>query len=129
MAIPYGKRATVHVNLHRQAQGLPHFAVTIGGKVVAYARSGEVDLLDATPRIACGTYKRSRTAGAGGKPKRAVFAKVAGTLARPSSAPIGRTIHLHPDRGMQFTIGRNGPVWSGSSRVRFVGGVIGEVAR
>ena len=127
MSIPYGKRATVHVNLHRQAQGLPHFSITIAGKVVAYAQSGEVELLDASPRIACSTYQRSRTAGAGGKPKRAVFAKVSGILARPSDAPVRRTIHLHPDRGAHFTVGKHGPRWTGSARVRFIGGVIGEL--
>lgn len=141
--LPFGKRCTVHVNLHRQAQGLPHFAITVSGKVVGYARSGEVDLIDAVPKIACSTYERSRTAGAGGKPKRAVYAKVAGILARSLPAtPVRMTqggaqiayapfasIHLHPDRGMKFTRGRNGATWTGSRRVRFVGGVILEIAR
>ena len=127
--LPFGARCTVHVNLHRQAQGLPHFAITVSGKVVGYARSGEVDLIDAVPKIACSTYEKSRTAGAGGKPKRAVYAKVAGILAPASGVAGGASIHLHPDRGMTFTRGKDGATWTGSARVRFVGGVILEVAR
>jgi len=128
VSLPFGEQCSVHVNLHRQAQGLPHFAITVGGKVVGYARSGEIELEQAEPRIACGTYKRSRTAGAGGKPKRAVFARIVGILRPASSAPIRATVHLHPDRGAHFTVGKGGPRWNGSRRVRFVGGVVGVVA-
>jgi len=123
--LPYGTKCTVHVNLHRQKRGLPHFAVTVKGKVVAYAR--EVEVLDARPRVACSTFARMERDRKGGRIVRKVYAKVEGVLARVSGGAAGRAIHINPHRCREFTVGKGGPVWTGSERVRFVGGVLVEV--
>lgn len=121
--LPVGQKVTVHVNLHRQAQGLPHFAVSVGGKVVAYAGSGEVELRDAVPVVSEATWRRSLTSGKGGGPKRMVYAKVRGILQRRSaSRGFSIPVRLNPNRGCFFHHANTGERWTGSRLVRFDGG-------
>ena len=115
-----GTTVRVHVNLHRQRQGLPHFAVSIGGKVQHYRAT--VCLTDCTAVILEGGWKQCQKLG-----KRRVYAYLQGTLAADDGTTATATVHLNPNRGRNFTVGRDGPTWSGSPFVRCVDGVI-EVA-
>lgn len=124
-SLPVGQKVTVHVNLHRQARGLDHFAISVGGKVVAYAGSGEVELRDAVPVVSEATWRRSRTAGKGGGPKRMVYAKVRGILERRSAVRgFSMPVRLNPNRGCFFHHADTGERWLGSRLVRFDGGGI-----
>jgi len=112
-----GTTVRVHVNLHRQKQGLPHFAVSIGGKVQHYRKT--VCLANASAKVMEGGWQQCQR-----MQKRRVYAYIEGTLIDDTKIKATDTVHLNPNRGRNFTIGKNGPTWSGSPFVRCVGGVI-----
>ena len=112
--LPYGERVRVHVNLHRQRQGLPHFAVTQRGRVVGYVESCEVE--GARPVVQEAGRRRSAEG------RRRVYAYVEGVLCEPTEWTAAREVHLNPRRcGGVFALA-DGTPWQGSALVRFVGG-------
>ena len=57
MNLTPGTKCTVHMNLHRQRQGLADcWAVTVAAKVVGYTATAT--LANATPKVSLATYRR-----------------------------------------------------------------------
>lgn len=114
-AITPGTRVRVHMNLHRQRQGLPHWSVTDPktGKVICNVAT--CTIVDAEPRVSAAGHRSIVRKG-----KRAVYARVEGKwlgTGIPSNR-TGREIHLNPHRCPEFTEA-DGSTWTGSRYAAF----------
>lgn len=110
-----GTRVRVHMNLHRQRQGLPHWSVTDPrtGKVIANVAT--CTIRDAVPKVSAAGHRSIVRKG-----KRAVYARVEGLwigTGIPANA-TGREIHLNPHRCPDFTEA-DGTTWTGSRYAAF----------
>lgn len=108
-----GTKCTVHLNLHRRRQGLPHWSVTVGGRVVANVT--DIVLVDAVPVVSDATFRRIK---ASTTQARKVYAKVRGFIAEPGTVGNGVEVHCNPHRCRDFTL-PDGSVWSGSKVAEF----------
>jgi len=107
-----GTVVTVHLNLHKHRKGLPHWSITVKGKVVATVAS--ISLVNATPVVSASTYDRLMNHPT---QKRHVYAKVRGTIST-AVATDGVEVHLNPYRCRDFTT-PDGRVWTGSKAATF----------
>ena len=112
LEIAPGTKCTVHMNLHRQRQGLADcWSVTVAGKVVGYTATAT--LANATPKVSMATYRRLIEGNA-----RKVYAKIQGEWAAPATPAAGEVIRCNPFRQPDFTR-PNGEIYNGSAFATF----------
>jgi hypothetical protein len=124
-----------HHNLHSGRVSVCHAAGRCGqeqGKRLVTLTADWVEIVGATPRVSEATWKRSRTAGRNGNPKRSVHAWVFGTVVNSGSGTPDinglQRVRYNPSRHAPGSAPvfhfDNGSEWTGSGRCIVTGGYI-----